>query len=140
MERCLAILAWVALASCATTRSYDEADVSRFRVGVTTRGDAERVLGPPRYTSDLGDGRFKLVWNVGQEGQASAAASAKLVTLVFAADGRLAQPPVTSFASGPVDRSRDEVRAQPAGRLPRACATNADCTGGGLCLNGVCRD
>jgi hypothetical protein len=137
MTRRSGLLALVALSACATGRFREDADVSRFRVGVLARADAERMLGPPRYQADLGDGKVRVVWSLGEEGQAAAPGAARLVSLVFDADGRLALPPVVSFLGGMLEPGPGERPLRP---VPtKACEGNADCAGG-VCLSGTCRD
>jgi hypothetical protein len=136
MTRRIGLLALLGLSACATGRPYEEADVGRFRVGVLTRTDAERLLGPPRYLADLGGGRVKVVWNLGQEGQTASASAARMVSLVFGADGRLAQPPVVSSGSSALEPAPGERPLQPVPTKP--CEGNADCAGG-VCVNGSCR-
>ena len=135
--RWLAMAAAIGLAACATDRPSEDVDLARFRVGVLTRGDAERMLGPPRYTADLGEGRVRVVWVVGTEGQTPGSGSAKLVSLVFGPDGRLSESPAVSSQVPSRGPAAGEHTLQPA--TQKFCERNSDCASG-LCLNGTCRN
>ncbi len=134
----LAATVMAVLSACAVGRPPEQRDVDHFRVGVTTRADAERVLGPPQYLTQEGDGMTGLVWSLGQSGPPTGGAGGKLVSLVFGRDGKLARPPAIAY-SGAFPTPEAGASLQPATKPIERCEKSADCPQGGICLAGVCR-
>jgi hypothetical protein len=135
----LPFLAALALAACATTvgETPRVRQVDEFRVGVTMRTDAERLLGPPQYAADEGEGRTALFWSQGPSGPQAPASATRMVKLVFGSDGRLARPAETVYPSRLGDPATRGPSLEPAGSP--ACTRDADCARGGYCLAGTCR-
>lgn len=125
----LAFLAF--FAACAGPAPSERRTVEEFKVGVTLRADAERVLGPPQYEGTRPDGGQELVWTEGRE------VGGKYLRLSFDARGRLALPPRRA-ASGASGLEVDGTILRPARAAPPLCARNADCAVG-VCLAGTCR-
>jgi len=125
----LAFLAF--FAACAGPAPSERRTVEEFKVGVTLRADAERVLGPPQYEGTRPDGGQELVWIEFPE------VGGKYLRLSFDARGRLAMPPRRS-ASGAAGLEADGTLLRPVGAAPPPCARNADCADG-VCLAGTCR-
>lgn len=65
---------------------FDIADVEAFQPGITTRADAERILGKPNSISNLADGTTLLQWIHTQAVLASA--ESNHVALLFDASGK----------------------------------------------------
>jgi hypothetical protein len=110
----------LALAACATTGGEPPRiqAVEQFRVGVTMRADAERLLGPAQYASEEPEGRTALYWAAGPSGPQVPGGAARMVKLVFGKDGRLARPAETVYPSRP-DPSGSGSALAPAHPLPR---------------------
>jgi hypothetical protein len=133
-------VAALALVACVTTAG-EPARVRRvdeFRVGVTMRSDAERLLGSPQYQADEGEGRTALFWAEGPSGPQAPENGARLVKLVFGSDGRLVRPAETVYPNRLRDPATRGPSLEPAARSP-PCTRDADCAGGGFCLAGTCR-
>ncbi len=138
--RAAALAALLALAACAgvDARTPRIREVDQFRVGVTMRSDAERLLGPPQYAADEGEGRTALFWPSGPSGPQVPSSAARFVKLVFDRDGRLARPAETVYPSRLGDPATRGPSLEPAAKGP-ACTRDADCAAGGFCLAGTCR-
>ena len=109
------------LATCAVT-SGEPPRIQRvedFRVGVTLRGDAERLLGPAQYVSQEPEGRSAFYWPVGPSGPNVPGAAGRMVKLVFGRDGRLASPAETVYPSRPDDPASGGSGLAPAPPLGR---------------------
>lgn len=65
---------------------FDIADVAAFQPGVTTRADAERILGKPNSISNMADGTVLLQWIHTQAVLASA--ESNHVALLFDSNGK----------------------------------------------------
>ncbi len=138
--RAAALAALLALAACAgvDARTPRIREVDQFRVGVTMRSDAERLLGPPQYVAHEGEGRTALYWPSGPSGPQVPASAARQVKLVFDREGRLARPPEIAYPSRMDDPATGGPGLEPAARSP-TCTHDADCAAGGICLAGTCR-
>ncbi len=91
--------------------------VEEFRVGVTMRVDAERLLGPAQYTSEEPEGRTGFYWAAGPSGPRVPAEAGRMVKLVFGRDGRLASPAETVYPGRPGDPAWSALApAPPLGR------------------------
>lgn len=93
--------------------------VEEFRVGVTMRADAERLLGPARYASEEPEGRTAFYWPTGPSGPGVPAAGGRMVKLVFGGDGRLARPAETVYPGRPGDPALVGSPLAPAAPLER---------------------
>jgi hypothetical protein len=136
----LPAIAALALAACATTAG-EPPKVRRaddFKIGVTIRSDAERLLGPPQYAAIGAEGETALFWAEGPSGPQVPGSAARFLKLVFGRDGRLARPPETVYPSQLGDPATRGPSLEPATRS-RACTRDGDCAGEGLCLGGTCR-
>lgn len=109
------------LGACATTSGEPPRiqGVEDFRVGVTMRADAERLLGPAQYASEEPEGRTALYWATGPSGPGVPGTAAQMVKLVFGRDGRLASPAQTVYPGRPGDPSQSGSALSPAQPAPR---------------------
>jgi hypothetical protein len=136
--------AWTLVLACTTVEPRGPAyqqTVEGFKVGVTTRSDAERLLGLPQYEAKEGD-LVRLAWSTGPQapagsGSPASAAAARLLVLHFGPEGRLARPPTTVFP-GSAQTPLDEPGMRPAG-APTPCRSDADCAADEACRQGRCR-
>jgi hypothetical protein len=139
MNGTVPLLAAAVLAACVTTTSEPVRihDVDQFKVGVTMRSDAERLLGRPQVVEPAEGGCVALLWPTGAADRV-AGAGARFVRLVFGPDGRLVSPgqtvypgrPGEQFTGGPPGEARPS---------PVPCARDADCGERGTCFAGLCR-
>lgn len=109
------------LTACATTSGEPPRiqGVEEFRVGVTMRADAERLLGPAQYASEEPEGRTAFYWPAGPSGPDVPAAAGRMVKLVFGRDGRLASPAETVYPGRPGDPASSGSALAPAPPLGR---------------------
>ncbi len=109
------------LGACATTAGEPPRiqSVEEFRVGVTMRADAERLLGPAQYASEEPGGRTAFYWPVGPSGPRVPADAGRMVKLVFGRDGRLASPAETVYPGRPGDPTSSGSTLSPAPPLGR---------------------
>lgn len=109
------------LAACATTSGEPPRilGVEEFRVGVTMRADAERLLGPAQYASQEPEGRTAFYWPVGPSGPSVPGEAGRMVKVVFGRDGRLASPAETVYPGRPGDPASSGSTLSPAPPLGR---------------------